>query len=76
MIMLLIWLYISWLILLFGSNLAFYVQNPASLKVSREGFEISNRVKERIALLLLQNIYSLQNAANRPNQYLAQLNSF
>lgn len=55
-IMLLIWLYISWLILLFGSNLAFYVQNPASLKVSREGFEISNRVKERIALLLMQKI--------------------
>ena len=55
-IMLLIWLYISWLILLFGSNLAFYVQNPSSLRVSREGFEISNRVKERLALLLIQMI--------------------
>jgi len=55
-IMLLIWLYISWLILLFGSNLAFYVQNPSSLRVSREGFEISNRVKERLALLLMQMI--------------------
>lgn len=55
-IMLLIWLYISWLILLFGSNLAFYVQNPSSLRVSREGFEISNRVKERLALLLMQLI--------------------
>lgn len=55
-IMLLIWLYISWLVLLFGSNLAFYVQNPLSLRVSREGFEISNRVKERLALLLMQMI--------------------
>ncbi len=55
-IMLLIWLYISWLILLFGSNLAFYIQNPSSLKVSREGFEISSRVKERLALLLMKLI--------------------
>ncbi|ORU94098.1 MAG: ribonuclease BN [Cycloclasticus sp. symbiont of Bathymodiolus heckerae] len=55
-IMLLIWLYISWLILLFGSNLAFYVQNPSSLRVSRDGFEISNRVKERVALYMMQII--------------------
>lgn len=55
-IMLLIWLYISWLILLFGSNLAFYVQNPSSIRLSRDGFEISNRVKERLALLLMQII--------------------
>lgn len=55
-IMLLIWLYISWLILLFGSNLAFYIQNPSSLKVSRDGFEISSRVKERLALLLMKLI--------------------
>ena len=66
MIMLLIWLYISWLILLFGSNLAFYVQNPAFLKVSREGFEISNRVKERIALLLLQHIGSRHDKGEQP----------
>ncbi len=29
-IMLLIWLYINWLILLFGSSLAFYIQNPSA----------------------------------------------
>lgn len=55
-IMLLIWLYISWLVLLFGSNLAFYIQNPSSLRVSREGIEVSNRVKERLALLLMKLI--------------------
>ena len=55
-IMLLIWLYISWLILLFGSNLAFYIQNPSSIRMCRDSFEISNRVKERLALLLLQII--------------------
>ncbi len=65
-IMLLIWLYISWLILLFGSNLAFYVQNPSSLKMRREGFEISNRVKERLALLLMQIIARNHHQGNEP----------
>ena len=54
LIMLLIWLYISWLILLFGSNLAFYLQNPSSMRLGKEGFEISNRVKERLALRLME----------------------
>ncbi|PHS73518.1 MAG: ribonuclease BN [Cycloclasticus sp.] len=65
-LMLLIWLYISWLILLFGSNLAFYVQNPSSLRVSREGFEISNRVKERIAITLMQIIGSRHYRGEKP----------
>ena len=65
-IMLLIWLYISWLILLFGSNLAFYIQNPSSLKMRREGFEMSNRVKERLALLLMQIIARNHHHGNEP----------
>jgi len=65
-IMLLIWLYISWLILLFGSNLAFYVQNPSSLRVSREGFEISNRVKERLALYIMQIIGKAHHRGDKP----------
>ncbi len=65
-IMLLIWLYISWLILLFGSNLAFYVQNPSSLRVNREGFEISNRVKERLALYIMQLIGKAHHQGDKP----------
>jgi len=52
-IMLLIWLYINWLILLFGSSLAFYIQNPSAQRQSRHGFDVSNRVKERLGLLLI-----------------------
>ena len=55
-IMLLIWLYISWLILLFGSNVAFYVQNPSSLKLNRSRFGVSSRVKEHLALLMMVSI--------------------
>lgn len=65
-IMLLIWLYISWLILLFGSNIAFYVQNPSSIRMSREGFDVSNRVKERLALLLMQRVGEAHQKGNEP----------
>jgi len=65
-IMLLIWLYISWLILLFGSNLAFYIQNPSSLRVSREGFEISNRVKERLALYIMHIVGKAHHRGDKP----------
>jgi len=53
LIMLLIWLYLSWLILLMGSNIAFYIQNPSYLRVERGQLEISNRVKERLALCIM-----------------------
>lgn len=55
-IMLLIWLYLSWLILLFGSSIAFYIQNPSYLRIDRERFQLSNRVKEQLALMLMQRI--------------------
>ena len=57
-IMLLIWLYLSWLILLLGSTIAFYVQNPSYLRVRQGDFEVSNRVKERLSLLIMQIIGS------------------
>lgn len=65
-IMLLIWLYISWLILLFGSSLAFYIQNPSAQQHSREGFEVSNRVKERLALFLMHLIGVRHNEGDTP----------
>ncbi len=73
-IMLLIWLYISWLILLFGSNLAFYLQNPSSMRLAREGVEMSSRVKERLALRLMQVIAQRYRAA-KPAPNLAELES-
>jgi len=60
-----IWLYLNWLIVLIGASLAFYFQNPALLFSPASELKLSNRVKEKIALLLAsligQNYY-----ANRP----------
>jgi len=46
----LIWLYLNWLILLIGSQLAFYHQRPAFLRVGRQEPRLSNSTRERLAL--------------------------
>ena len=49
----LIWLYLNWLILLIGAQLAFYVQNPAYLRIGRQEPRLSNSVRERLALNIM-----------------------
>ena len=46
----LIWLYLNWLILLVGAQLAFYFQNPAYLRIGRREPRLSNSMRERLAL--------------------------
>jgi membrane protein len=46
----LIWLYLNWLILLIGAQLAFYFQNPAYLRIGRREPRLSNAMRERLAL--------------------------
>ena len=46
----LIWLYLNWLVLLIGAQLAFYFQNPAYLRIGRRDPRLSNSMRERLAL--------------------------
>jgi len=46
----LIWLYLNWLILLVGAQLAFYHQNPAFLRMGHRQPRLSNAMRERLAL--------------------------
>lgn len=46
----LVWLYLNWLILLIGAQLAFYHQRPAFLRTGRQEPRLSNAMRERIAL--------------------------
>ena len=57
----LIWLYLNWLVLLIGAQLAFYFQNPAYLRIGRRDPRLSNSMRERLAL----NIMYLVGAAFR-----------
>lgn len=49
-VLFMIWVYVSWLILLFGASIAFYVQNPAYLIALPGEPRLSNRMRERLAL--------------------------
>ena len=49
----LIWLYLNWLILLIGAQIAFYFQNPAYLRIGRREPRLSNEMRERLALNIM-----------------------
>ncbi|HTV94486.1 MAG TPA: YhjD/YihY/BrkB family envelope integrity protein [Steroidobacteraceae bacterium] len=49
----LIWVYLSWLILLLGAELAFYVQFPQYLPHGRETLTLDGRARERIGLSVM-----------------------
>ncbi len=48
-----VWLYLSWLILLVGASIAFYHQHPEYQGMGRRDLEMSGRVRERLALLTM-----------------------
>ncbi len=45
-----LWLYWSWLILLLGAQLSFYLQNPEYLRLGQRAEIMSNALRERLAL--------------------------
>ena len=49
----LIWLYLNWLILLIGAQIAFYFQNPAYLRIGRREPRLSNSMRELLALNIM-----------------------
>jgi membrane protein len=53
LILLLIWLYLSWLILLVGSQIAYFVQHPRYMTLHREPVVLSNRMREQLALQIM-----------------------
>ena len=49
----LIWLYLNWLTLLIGAQLAFYIQHPEYLRIGRQEPRLSNAMRERLALNIM-----------------------
>ena len=49
----LIWVYVSWLILLLGAQLAFYVQFPQYLRHGQQTIELSGRDREQMGLSIM-----------------------
>ncbi len=53
LILFIIWLYINWLILLVGAEVAFYHQYPQVPTFRKERLLLSNRLKEKLAFLFM-----------------------
>lgn len=53
LIVFIIWLYLSWLILLIGASVAFYYQHPMLVSLKGVSLQASERMRERLALQIL-----------------------
>jgi len=53
LLMFMIWLYVSWLILLAGAQISFYYQYPYFLEAKREALHISHRLREKLTFLIM-----------------------
>ena len=51
-----IWLYLNWMILLVGSSISFYHQNPDQLRWKRQSLHISGRMRDQMALQAMVDI--------------------
>jgi len=58
MIIFMIWMFLAWLLLLFGASIAFYAQNPSFTRLApdEEPAEISGQARERVALAVMRQI--------------------
>ncbi|MCG6935370.1 MAG: YihY/virulence factor BrkB family protein [Proteobacteria bacterium] len=56
LIIFLIWLYLSWLILLIGCSIAFYTQHHEYRNLQVRVVRLSNRVREKIGLLIMTQV--------------------
>jgi membrane protein len=61
----LLWLYLSWVVLLLGAQLAFYLQRPEYLRIGRREPHLSNNMRECLAL----NVMYLVGSAYRDASY-------
>jgi membrane protein len=48
-----LWLYVSWLILLLGAQFTFFHQNPDYLRLDRRVLKLSNQASERLAISVM-----------------------
>ncbi|HEU0200207.1 MAG TPA: YhjD/YihY/BrkB family envelope integrity protein, partial [Burkholderiaceae bacterium] len=64
LLLFMIWLYVSWFILLFGADVGFYVQHPQYLLAKRGEPRMSNRMREAIGLAVMSFIAARHRAGD------------
>ncbi|CAA0081532.1 Uncharacterised protein [Zhongshania aliphaticivorans] len=66
LILFMMWMYISWLILLVGSSVAFYVQHPEYIAPVRRSGDLSIRQRETLALQVMAIIAQRHYQSRKP----------
>ncbi len=66
LIMFMIWLYVSWLIVLLGSQVAFYMQNPELVRHGLRRNEVGGRTMERVAIHVMYLIGRAYHESHTP----------
>ncbi len=66
LVLFMIWMYMSWVILLIGGSLAFYVQHPEYVVPTRREGGMSAQQQERLALQIIALITQRQYAGKNP----------
>jgi membrane protein len=56
LLMFMIWLYLSWLILLIGAQVAFFHQYPEQIRLTDKRMPLSGRFREQLALLVMYRV--------------------
>ncbi|MFU8837193.1 MAG: YihY/virulence factor BrkB family protein [Thiohalomonadaceae bacterium] len=56
LVLFMIWLYLSWLILLLGAQVAFFTQHPEQIRLGNRRIPLSGRFQEELALMVLYRI--------------------
>ncbi|MBA3564235.1 MAG: YihY/virulence factor BrkB family protein [Gammaproteobacteria bacterium] len=73
-ILAMIWVYLNWFILLLGAQIAFYHQHPEFLRIGHRPVLLSNRARERLALLIMYHVGS-RHRSSKPDLTPDDLNS-
>lgn len=56
LILFMIWMYVSWIVVLLGASVGFYMQHPEYLQIGTETARLSDQNREQLGLALMQDI--------------------
>jgi len=71
-----IWLYLSWIILLIGASISFYHQHPEYLKWKKLELRLSSRMRDQLALQAMVNIARAHDGQSGPEPSLENLAAY
>ncbi len=60
LIVFMVWVYLSWLVILMGANISFYIQHPKYVRVARRDIVLSSRMRLDLGLSIVEALTHAQ----------------